>query len=157
MPPVTITNEIDLIPPQADTSLLQQPKKLKNGDLKTLEEIIQFNPRFFVRRRIFSTDSMQFNVYCIEPGQSNPLHKHPNSDEICYFVQGTGDVIIGDEIAAVSPGVSVHIPKGVGHEILNTGTERMIVVLAQSPLPAGHEKVTNPPTDYCRVHVNAQV
>ncbi|MBW4630060.1 MAG: cupin domain-containing protein [Brasilonema octagenarum HA4186-MV1] len=149
-----ITNEIGLIPLQADTSLLKDPKKLTNGDFKTLEEIAQFNPRFFVRRRIFLTDSMHFNIYCIEPGQSNPLHKHSQSDEICYFVQGTGDVIVGDEIAAVKPGTSVHIPKDVGHEIINTGTERMIVVLAQSPLPCAHEKVPNPPSEFRRVKLS---
>lgn len=146
-----ITNETGLIPLQADTTLLQDPKKFSNGDLKTLEEIAQFNPRFFVRRRIFLTDSMHFNIYCIEPGQSNPLHKHSQSDEICYFVQGTGDVIIGDEIGAVKSGDCVHIPKDVGHEIINTGTERMIVVLAQSPLPCAHEKVPNLPSEYRRV------
>lgn len=149
-----ITNETGLIPLQADTSLLKDPKKFSNGDLKSLEDIAQFNPRFFVRRRIFSTDSMHFNIYCIEPGQSNPLHKHSGSDEICYFVQGTGDVIVGDEIAAVQPGDSVHIPKDVGHEIINTGTERMIVVLAQSPLPCVHEKVPNPPSEFRRVELN---
>lgn len=149
-----ITNETRLIPLQADTTLLQDPKKFSNGDLKTLEEIAQFNARFFVRRRIFLTDSMHFNIYCIEPGQSNPLHKHSQSDEICYFVQGTGDVIVGDEIGAVKSGDCVHIPKDVGHEIINTGTERMIVILAQSPLPCAHEKVPNPPSEYRRVELS---
>ncbi|HYW22138.1 MAG TPA: cupin domain-containing protein [Nodularia sp. (in: cyanobacteria)] len=126
---------------------------MTNGDLKTLAEIAKFNPRFFVRRRIFSTDSMHFNIYCIEPGQSNPLHKHSGSDKICYFVEGTGDVIVGDEIAAVRAGTTVHIPKNVGHEIINTGTERMIVILAQSPLPCAHEKVPNPPSEFRRVEL----
>ncbi|ELR99561.1 cupin domain-containing protein [Gloeocapsa sp. PCC 73106] len=146
-----ITNEIELIPIQADTSLLENPPKLTHGDIRTLEEVVQFNSRFFVRRRIFKTDSMHFNIYCIEPGQSNPLHKHSESDEICYFVQGSGDVIVGDEIAAVEAGAIVHIPKNVGHEIINTGKERMIVVLAQSPLPCAHEKVSEPPTQLRRV------
>lgn len=152
--PTEITNDISQIPLQADTSLLKAPHKFTHGDLKTLEEIAQFNPKFFVRRRIFQTDSMHFNIYCIEPGQSNPLHKHSQSDEICYFVQGTGDIVVGDEIAAVGPGTCVHVPKDVGHEILNTGTERMIVVLAQSPLPCAHEKVTNPPTEFRRVELS---
>lgn len=149
-----ITNEIDLIPAKPDISLLEAPKKFSQGDLKTLEEIVQFNPQFFVRRRIFATDSVQFNIYCLEPGQSNPLHKHPQSDEICYFVQGSGDVIIGDEIAAVQSGATVHIPKDVGHEIRNTGTEQMIVVLAQSPLPSTQAKIENPPIEYRRVEIS---
>ncbi|MFQ4136952.1 cupin domain-containing protein [Nodosilinea sp. PGN35] len=146
-----ITNETNLIPIQADLSLLEQPKKLSTGDIKTLDEIAEFNPRFFVRRRIFLTDTMHFNIYCIEPGQSNPLHKHSGSDEILYFVQGSGDVIVGDEIAAIEAGACVHVPKDTGHEILNTGSDRMIVVLAQSPLPCLHEKVPNPPAEYRRV------
>lgn len=148
-----ITNEIDLIPLQADTSLLENPPKLTNGDIRTLEEVVEFNPRFFVRRRLFKTDSMHFNIYCIEPGQSNPLHKHSGSDEICYFVQGTGDIIVGNEITSVETGTFVHIPKNVGHEIINSGTERMIVILAQSPLPCAHEKVSNPPSQFERVEL----
>ncbi len=56
-----ITNEIDLILAKPDTSLLDTPKKFSQGDFKTLEEIVQFNPQFFIRRRIFATDSVQFD------------------------------------------------------------------------------------------------
>ena len=140
-------------PAQSNNNLSPESKKLILGDLKTLEEIVQFNPKFFVQQRIFQTESMQFKLYCIEPGQFNPMHKHPQSDEICYFVQGRGDIVVGEEIAAVQAGACVHIPKNVAHEIQNTGVERMIVVLVQSPLPCTGEKITDPPEKFRRVEL----
>ncbi|KYC39008.1 cupin [Scytonema hofmannii PCC 7110] len=117
-------------------------KRLNQGHLKTLEEVIQFNPEAYVKRPIFNTETLQFGMYCLEPGQINPLHQHPQTSEICYFVQGTGEVVIGDEVAFVQPGVSIHVPEAVRHEIRNTGTEQMLVVVVQSPLPCKTERIT---------------
>lgn len=104
-------------------------KRMSQGYLKTLEEVIQFHPEVYVKRQIFNTETLQFGMYCLEPGQINPLHQHPQTSEICYFVQGRGEVVIGDEVAAVQPGVSIHVPEAVRHEIRNTGTEQMLVVV----------------------------
>lgn len=117
-------------------------KKLNQGYLNTLEEVIQFNPEAYVKRPIFNTETLQFGMYCLEPGQINPLHQHPQTSEICYFVQGTGEVVIGDKVASVQPGVSVHVPETVRHEIRNTGSEQMLVVVVQSPLPCKTERIT---------------
>lgn len=118
------------------------PQRLSEGRLKTLDQVVQFHPETYVKRPIFNTDMLQFGMYCLESGQTNPLHRHPGSDEIIYFVQGTGEVTVGDEIAAVQPGVSVHIPPDVTHEIRNTGLEPMLVILVQSPLPCKTERIT---------------
>lgn len=121
---------------------LAVPSLSSQGYLKTIAEIAQFNSGAYVKRQIFNTESLQFGIYCLEPGQINPLHQHPQSSEICYFIQGTGEVVIGEQTAVVQPGVFVHILENIRHEIRNTGAEQMLIVVAQSPLPCKTERIS---------------
>lgn len=107
-------------------------RKLELGDH------VEFHPKAFVRKRLVQTDSLNFNMYCIEPGQKNPLHRHPVTEEVLFFVEGEGECVVGNEITAVKPRTLVWVPKDAPHEIINTGGSRMIVVLAQAPTPCEH-------------------
>lgn len=108
--------------------------------MKTLkiDDHIEFHPKAFVRKRLIETDHLNFNMYCIEPGQKNPLHRHPITEEVLFFVEGEGECIVDREITKVTPQTAVWVPKDAPHEILNTGTTRMIVVLVQAPTPCEH-------------------
>ena len=111
----------------------------KHFNLKEAEE---FREQSFMRKRLFETSDMHFNTYCIAPGQENPLHRHPLSDEILYFVEGEGECVVGLETCAVKPGDLVLVPKNVPHSISNTHpTANMVCILAQSPLPCQHVAV----------------
>jgi quercetin dioxygenase-like cupin family protein len=108
----------------------------KHFNVKDAEE---FSEKAFVRIRLFETSDMHFNVYCIKPGQQNPLHRHPNSDEILYFVEGSGECVVGDITYTVKTGDVVLVPKNVPHAIRNMDeSDNMVCVLAQSPLPCEH-------------------
>ncbi len=107
-----------------------------------LKNAEQFQASHFVRRRLFETEDMHFNVYCIAPGQHNPLHRHPQSDEILYFVEGAGTCTVGIATVPVAPGDLVFVPRNVPHAIRNThATANMVCILAQSPLPCEHVPV----------------
>ena len=106
-----------------------------------LAEAVEFQPKVFVRKRLFELEGLHFNVYCIVPGQENPLHRHPRSDEVLYFVRGTGECAVGDAVYQVKPGDLVLAPKDAPHSVRNTGTEDMVCILAQAPLPCEHVAV----------------
>ncbi len=111
----------------------------KHFALRAAEE---FRERFFIRKRLFETSDMHFNVYCIAPGQQNPLHRHPLSDEILYFVEGVGQCVVGKESYTVQSGDLVFVPKDTPYSIRNTHTvQKMVCILAQSPLPCEHVPV----------------
>ena len=111
----------------------------KHFNLKEAEE---FKEGRFVRKRLFETSDMHFNIYCIAPGQENPRHRHPNSDEILFFVEGTGECDVGEKTYPVSRGDLVLVPKDVPHSIRNKHeSENMVCILAQSPLPCEHVPV----------------
>lgn len=107
-----------------------------------LNDAVEFREDSFLRKRLFETSNMHFNIYCIAPGQENPLHRHPESDEILYFVAGSGECECGEETFAVSQGELVLVPKDVPHAIRNThAVDNMVCILVQSPLPCVHVPV----------------
>lgn len=112
------------------------------GDLRrhfNLKEAEEFRKGSFIRKRLFETSDLHFNVYCIVPGQENPRHRHPISDEILFFVEGVGECVVGEETYTVKPGDLVLVPKDVPHSIRNTHEiDNMVCILAQSPLPCEH-------------------
>lgn len=113
----------------------------------SLFDVLEFRQDAFVRKRLFETDSLNFNVYCIVPGQENPLHRHPLSDEVLYFVSGTGECRVGDVVYQVKPGDLVLAPKDAPHSVRNThATENMVCILAQTPLPCEHVPVNSTPS-----------
>lgn len=96
--------------------------------------------------KLFSTPdtagghTMTFGMAVLEPGEGHERHNHPESDEILFFLSGTGEQMLDDEPAIpVRSGCCVYIPQGVYHSTVNTGWEplRFVVVYA----PSGPEKV----------------
>ena len=77
-----------------------------------LDDAVEFREDSFLRKRLFETSDMHFNMYCIAPGQENPLHRHPESDEILFFTAGSGEC--GTETFAVSQGELVPVPRAEG-------------------------------------------
>ena len=56
--------------------------------------------------------------------QSTRGHRHAGQEEVYFFVQGTGRMIVGNEDSesfAVSPGDVVLIPDGAFHRVINDG------------------------------------
>lgn len=65
----------------------------------------------------------------IEPGHKNPLHLHPNSQEVLVLVEGELDHSIGDEMHHLTPGSAICVPANTPHDGRNVGTvtARMVV------------------------------
>lgn len=78
---------------------------------------------------LFPDAQQTFGFVQIKPGQKNPLHHHPNSDEVLYLLEGELSHSLGDEVYHLVPGMSIHIPQGVPHDAINTGDQvaRMLV------------------------------
>jgi quercetin dioxygenase-like cupin family protein len=68
----------------------------------------------------------------IDPGRGNPLHYHPNCEEILHVLAGTGRHSIDGQWIELRPGVTVRIPAGVKHNLINEGGDTMVCVIAFS-------------------------
>jgi oxalate decarboxylase/phosphoglucose isomerase-like protein (cupin superfamily) len=62
-------------------------------------------------------------------GQSTRGHRHPGQEEVYFFVQGWGKMIVGnenDDPFEVCPGDIILIPDGAFHRVINDGDMHLI-------------------------------
>jgi len=82
--------------------------------------------------------SMGTNV--TEQGSKIPLHKHTDSEEAMFVIQGRGKLICDGEEYDLYPGTAIFSPVGVEHEIINVGDEPFKIVWAYAPPLPEHLK-----------------
>lgn len=66
-----------------------------------------------------------------------PPHFHRTFDEICYVLEGTVHVLVGEEVFELNPG-DVHLrPRGCMHTFWNSGSQPARCL--ELSVPGGHE------------------
>lgn len=68
----------------------------------------------------------------ILPGHGNPLHFHPNCEEVIYVLSGCGTHFSDGQTIAMKPGTTLCIPVGVKHKLTNTGAEPLKTLVSFS-------------------------
>lgn len=68
----------------------------------------------------------------IEPGRRNPLHYHPNCEEVLYVLSGSGLHSYNDDSVRLSAGMTIRVPVGVRHNFHNDGAEPLECLIAFS-------------------------
>lgn len=68
----------------------------------------------------------------ILPGKRNPVHYHPNCEEVLYLLSGQGEHRLDGELVQLSAGMTIRIPTGVKHNLANTGVEPLVCLIAFS-------------------------
>ena len=80
------------------------------------------------------------------PGHGNPVHFHPNCEEVLYVISGCGTHSSEGQTIELKPGMTLCIPAGVKHKLTNTGTETLKTLISFS---SGNRKTVflegNPP------------
>ena len=59
----------------------------------------------------------------IEAGQQNPVHHHPNCDEVLHVIAGRIRHRVGEEYVEMTAGDTISIPMGSVHNATNIGDE----------------------------------
>jgi quercetin dioxygenase-like cupin family protein len=73
-----------------------------------------------------------FGVCTIHPGKRNPLHSHPNCEELLYVVSGSCEHRLGDELVPMGSGSVIRIPRNVPHWARCTSDEPLVCVISFS-------------------------
>jgi quercetin dioxygenase-like cupin family protein len=73
-----------------------------------------------------------FGVVTIDPGCNNPLHLHPNCEEILYVLSGSCEHTVGDATVGLGPGQAICIPRGTPHCARTTSAEPLVLVVSFS-------------------------
>ena len=75
---------------------------------------------------------MTFGIVYINRGEKNPLHYHPNCEELIYVLSGQCDHRLGDEVFPLKEGMMLRIPRDVKHNAANTGWQPVTMVICYS-------------------------
>lgn len=79
------------------------------------------------------SSEMTLGRVTIKPGKANPLHIHPNCEEILYVQQGAIEHSLpGGGTTSLGAGDAIVIPPGVPHQARNVGTSLAVLVVAFS-------------------------
>jgi len=81
---------------------------------------------------------LSFFENTLAPGfMGAPPHFHQTFDEICYVLEGTVHVLVGEEVFELNAG-DVHLrPRGIMHTFWNSGTQSARCL--ELSVPGGHE------------------
>ena len=71
-------------------------------------------------------------VVTIAAGQRNPLHIHPNCEELLYVLSGEADHKLGADVFHIKKGDVIRIPRGVPHWARATADQPLIAVISFS-------------------------
>lgn len=101
--------------------------------------------------KVTGADKFALAVVTIEPGKGHLRHNHPDMEEILYVIEGEGTQMVdmkGEERRQIHAGDLIHLPRGVFHETVNTGstTLRFLVVFG----PTGQEEILRAMPD-CKI------
>jgi oxalate decarboxylase/phosphoglucose isomerase-like protein (cupin superfamily) len=86
--------------------------------------------------RVTAAERMAAGVVTLEAGKGHERHNHPNEEEVLYVLEGEGIQMVddgGEVHRPVSAGTMIHIPPGVYHSTINTGSGPMTIFVVYSP------------------------
>lgn len=86
--------------------------------------------QWFAGRPQGNSSKLTVGQATILPGQQNPVHWHPNCDEVLHVLKGRIMHRVGDKEYEMKEGDTVVIPEGVLHNARNIGTENAVLAVS---------------------------
>ena len=93
------------------------------GFVANIEELSLENDNF--RKVLYTSKNSQLVLMSLEVGEEIGEEIHDEEDQFLRVEKGTGKVILEGVSHELVDGSSVVVPKGVKHNIINTGDEAM--------------------------------
>jgi mannose-6-phosphate isomerase-like protein (cupin superfamily) len=100
-----------------------------------LSDVVEFNPEKLKKISLFNTDNFFCDVYCLEPGQSQKVHSHGDSDKVYYILKGSGKVTVGSIEKELGPDEIALAPAGEDHGVVNHTQDKLVMLVFMAPKP----------------------
>jgi len=98
-----------------------------------VEELPWGPHHFLCRPDIVPTEKLLVVRVHMPPGKAHEFHRHPESEEVIYIVEGQAEQWVGEEKHQLGPGESAHIPVDVVHGTYNDSDEQLTFLAILSP------------------------
>jgi len=100
-----------------------------------------------VRRRVLTHSPVGMMVlYRIEPKSVFPLHSHPHA-QFGVFLEGAGELRVGDSVWKMKKGDSYYIPPGMMHELRIDPAQQSVIIDFFTPERQDFHAETLPPEE----------
>lgn len=84
---------------------------------------------------LFQSDRMLFDLYCLQPGQSQVVHRHEEADKVYVVLEGEALFQVGDDHELLPEGSAVIARAGEAHGVRNESTSNVVLLVAMAPRP----------------------
>lgn len=96
-------------------------------------------PRFdaskFPKVPVADAEGGFIDLYCLLPGQAQPVHTHADAEKCYYVLQGRGRFTLGGEVRELGPGEAAFAPHGVAHGVENVSNDPLVTLTVLTPKP----------------------
>ena len=84
-------------------------------------------------------------VHAIQGRKESDHHKHTDREQIYYIIDGSGEVICGDDRAPIEEGDAIYLPSGPQHQIFNASETWLLHHVINMPVEGdgGHFLIRN--------------
>lgn len=103
---------------------------MKIFDLKSL---IKYQPDKMAKVDVVSSPHLICGINCFEPGQAQKAHTHKGADKLYLVLEGRGEFSVGGATRMLSAGELLYVAEGVEHGVVNSGPERLAVLIVIAP------------------------
>ena len=98
-----------------------------------------------------ATDHFLLKKIVVRPSSRLSLQSHEHRSEHWVVVEGTGNVVVGEDTLVCAPNTHVFIPRGAKHRICNTSpTANLVFVEVQVGTTLREDDITRYEDDYKR-------
>ena len=87
----------------------------------------------FYKATLWQGEHVMVGLNCLESNQTQSMHEHQGADKFYLVLEGKGQFTVGDEERTAAAGSLVIAPAGVPHGVVNTGSERLSLLVAIAP------------------------
>lgn len=88
-------------------------------NLKDLKGIVVKDTEVYTLEDNNLLENLTVSKTYLKPGQETRGHSHDEQEEVYFFIQGEGQMVLGEEKFDVEEGSVVLIPKGKFHKVIN--------------------------------------
>jgi quercetin dioxygenase-like cupin family protein len=104
--------------------------------LDDYKRIVRFSDEHMVKINLHESHRMFADLYCLGPGQKQPVHSHDDEDKLYVVLEGRVHCTIGQEERELAPGGAAVAPAGERHGIRCEGPDPAVVITFMAPHPS---------------------
>ncbi|MEM1575286.1 MAG: cupin domain-containing protein [Candidatus Methanomethylicia archaeon] len=108
-------------------------RNLKDAEIFEAPEPWRRILTILIDKNSMGAENMVVGLGRFECGQKCAPHKHDDSEEAYYILEGKGIIKINEEEYEVSKEDAIFIPKGFTHQIMNNNDKDLVFLWIMSP------------------------